>query len=111
MAEVIALSHHERWDGSGYPFALKEEDIPLPGRIAAIADVFDALTSKRPYKDAWPSDRAFSVIEKESGRHFDPNVVEAFFGIREEILTIKRKFKDTDFTPPAFWRDNFTPEI
>lgn len=110
LAEEIALSHHEKWDGSGYPFGLREEDIPLSGRVVAIADVFDALTSKRPYKEAFPEERAFSIIFKETGRHFDPKVVDAFFGIREEILSIKLKFKDTDFTPPAFWRGTNTPE-
>lgn len=110
-AEVIALSHHEKWDGSGYPFGLRENDIPLSGRIASIADVFDALTSKRPYKEAYPEERAFAIILKESGRHFDPEVVEAFFSVREEILSIKKKFKDTDFTPPAFWRGNDKPEF
>lgn len=111
IAEVIAISHHEKWDGSGYPFGLKEEDIPLSGRIVAIADVFDALTSKRPYKEAFSEERAFTIISKETGRHFDPKVVEAFFGIREEILSIRLKFKDTDFMPPAFWRGNNKPEL
>jgi diguanylate cyclase (GGDEF)-like protein/PAS domain S-box-containing protein len=78
MAEEIALTHHERWDGQGYPNRLAEEAIPLVGRIVAVADVFDALTHERPYKEAWAIDRAVAHICHESGRHFDPKVVEAF---------------------------------
>ncbi|MEW5733672.1 MAG: HD domain-containing phosphohydrolase [Thermodesulfobacteriota bacterium] len=105
MAETIAISHHERWDGSGYPFGLKGEDIPLEGRIVAIGDVFDALTSKRPYKDAYSEEHALSIITKEAGRHFDPTVVEAFLATMEEILSIKKKFKETDFTPPQWLKE------
>jgi PAS domain S-box-containing protein len=78
MAEEIALTHHERWDGRGYPNRLVAEAIPLVGRIVAIADVFDALTHERPYKEAWPIDRAVAHICHESGTHFDPNMVDAF---------------------------------
>jgi len=78
LAEQIALTHHERWDGAGYPGALRETDIPLPGRIVAVADVFDALTHHRPYRDAWPIERAVNEISGGSGRQFDPDVVEAF---------------------------------
>lgn len=78
MAREIAISHHERWDGTGYPNGLKEEDIPLSGRIVAIADVFDALTSHRPYKKAWPFERATQHILDGAGSHFDPSVCEAF---------------------------------
>jgi putative two-component system response regulator len=95
MAEVIAISHHERWDGSGYPHGLKGEDIPLVGRITAMADVFDALTSKRPYKEAFPVDKAFSILREGSGTHFDPSVVEAFFRVQDEILHIKKTFQDS----------------
>jgi putative two-component system response regulator len=74
----IALSHHEKWDGSGYPFRLKNEGINLPARIVAVADVYDALTSKRVYKKEMSHEEAVSIIQQNSGSHFDPKVVEAF---------------------------------
>ena len=82
LAEVIALTHHERWDGTGY-MRLKREKIPLPGRIVAVADVFDALTHKRPYKEAWPIERAQAEIAAQAGKQFDPQVVEAFLKLIE----------------------------
>jgi len=85
IAEIIALSHHERWDGRGYPRGLREEEIPLEGRIVAIADVFDALTHERPYKKAWPSEAAREEIERQSGKQFDPRVVEAFLQVCERL--------------------------
>ena len=93
-AATIALTHHEKWDGSGYPRGLKGQDIPLAGRIAAIADVFDALTSKRPYKQAWPVEEAQAEILKESGAHFDPGLVSAFSRCLPEILVVKEQFAD-----------------
>ncbi len=78
IAESIALTHHERWDGNGYPVGLKAEDIPLEGRIVSIADVFDALSHDRPYKKAWPLEECIAEIERNSGRQFDPQVVTAF---------------------------------
>ncbi len=78
LAEEIALTHHERWDGTGYPRGLKGEEIPLAGRISAIADVFDALVSERPYKRAWTTEAALSEIERCAGTHFDPSLVAAF---------------------------------
>lgn len=78
MAEEIALTHHEKWDGTGYSPGLGGEAIPLSGRIVAVADVFDALTHERPYKKAWPVSEAVDEIRSQSGRHFDPDVVEAF---------------------------------
>lgn len=78
IAETIALTHHERWDGTGYPAGLKGEDIPLEGRIVAIADVFDALSHDRPYKKAWPLEECVAEIERNSGRQFDSQVVAAF---------------------------------
>jgi putative two-component system response regulator len=81
IAEEIALSHHERWDGSGYPRELSAEAIPLTGRIVAVADVFDALTHDRPYKEAWPVETAVEEILKGAGNHFDPQVVAAFAGL------------------------------
>ena len=77
-AEIIALTHHEKWDGSGYPNNLKGSDIPMPGRITAIADVFDALTSKRPYKDAFSMEKAFAIMKDGQGKHFDPDLLDAF---------------------------------
>lgn len=78
MAEQIALTHHERWDGSGYPIGLAGDAIPIAGRIVAVADVFDALTHSRPYKDAWSADAAIAEMTSQSGRHFDPDVLDAF---------------------------------
>jgi putative two-component system response regulator len=83
MAEQIALTHHERWDGDGYTPGLRQDSIPLPGRIVAVADVFDALTQQRPYKPAWPLSEAFAEIERQRGRQFDPRVAEAFLRIME----------------------------
>ena len=83
LAEEIAFSHHERWDGEGYA-RIPGDSIPLPGRIVAIADVFDALTQRRPYKDAWPVDKAIDEIEQQRGRQFDPKLVEAFLRIIEQ---------------------------
>jgi putative two-component system response regulator len=94
LAEVIALTHHEKWNGQGYPKGLKETEIPLAGRIVAVCDVFDALTSERPYKSAWEVSRALEVIRGDSGSHFDPLVVESFFEVLPQILQIKDEFKD-----------------
>ncbi|MGR5268162.1 HD-GYP domain-containing protein [Vibrio astriarenae] len=94
MAYTIAMSHHEKFNGQGYPNGLAGEDIPLVGRIAAIADVFDALTSERPYKQAWSDDRAFGLIEEEAGEHFDPNLAALFLSLREQVLEVKERFKD-----------------
>ena len=74
LGEVIARTHHERWDGSGYPAGLAGDDIPLAGRICAVADVFDALISARPYKHAWTVDEALAEISRQSGHHFDPRL-------------------------------------
>ncbi len=93
MAEIVALTHHEKWDGSGYPKGLKGEDIPLVGRIVAICDVFDALLSKRPYKKAWTIDDALAEIEYSSGKHFDPNLTEFF----SEIVKKDRKEIERDY--------------
>jgi putative nucleotidyltransferase with HDIG domain len=79
LAEEIALTHHEWWDGSGYPVGLSGSEIPLSGRIVALADVFDALTHARPYKQAWPIERALAELRRLAGTQFDPAVVEAFF--------------------------------
>lgn len=89
LAAEVALSHHERWDGGGYPHGLAGENIPQSARIVAIADVFDALTMKRPYKAAWPVEKALAVLHEDAGTHFDPALVELFLGIRQEVLGIK----------------------
>jgi putative two-component system response regulator len=78
LAAEIAESHHERWDGTGYPKRLRGEAIPISGRIVAVADVFDALVTERPYKAAWPLERARAFLADQAGRHFDPRCVEAF---------------------------------
>jgi response regulator RpfG family c-di-GMP phosphodiesterase len=88
LAAIIAGSHHERWDGSGYPRQLKGADIPIAGRIAAVADVFDALTSARRYKQDWPIEDAFRYLIEHRGRHFDPACVDALLRRRKEIETI-----------------------
>lgn len=92
QARLCALTHHEKWNGTGYPNRLQGEDIPLIGRIAAIADVFDALTSNRPYKKAWSDEEAFQCIEKEIGEHFDPKLASIFLENKEEIIKIKHKY-------------------
>lgn len=94
MARSIALTHHEKWDGTGYPNGLKGEDIPLTGRIVAIADVFDALTSVRPYKAAWSVEEALELLRRESGKHFDPQLVELFLGCMPEVLAIKARWAE-----------------
>jgi len=93
-AQRIALSHHEKWDGSGYPNGLSGEEIPLEGRIVAIADVFDALTSVRPYKQAWSVEDAVGFLREQSGRHFDPRLVELFIACLPEILQIKERWAE-----------------
>lgn len=94
MAETIALTHQEKWDGSGYPKGLKGKEIPLEGRISAICDVFDALTSVRPYKKAWSVEDAMALLEKEKGKHFDPELVPLFKQILPEIVAIKEKYSE-----------------
>ncbi|HIE16947.1 MAG TPA: response regulator [Dehalococcoidia bacterium] len=94
LAEVIALSHHERRDGGGYPRGLQGSEIPLAGRIVAIADVFDALTSKRPYKEPVPLEKSFSIVQQERARHFDPEVTDKFLAIKDELVAIKHRFVD-----------------
>jgi putative two-component system response regulator len=94
LAKVIALTHHEKWDGSGYPKGLRGSKIPLAGRITAIADVFDALTTKRPYKEPFSLEKSFGIIKQSRGNHFDPGVVDAFFATEDEILSIREKYKD-----------------
>ena len=94
FAYDIATYHHERWEGGGYPKGIKGEEIPLSARIMAIADVFDALVSKRCYKEAMPVDKAFDVIKSESGTHFDPKLVELFIKNKEMYASINASLSD-----------------
>ena len=96
VAARIALTHHEKWDGSGYPVGLAGNDIPIEGRIVAVADVFDALSTRRPYKDPFPLDKCFSILKEGRGKHFDPAVLDAFFARRDEIVAIQIENADTD---------------
>lgn len=94
MAAEMALSHHEKWDGTGYPQGLAGESIPLVARIAAVSDVFDALTSERPYKKAWSIDEAFRYLQEQSGKHFDPKIITLFCENIEAIKIIKKSHPD-----------------
>ena len=94
LAEKIALQHHEKWDGSGYPGGLKGEEINLEVRIVSLADVFDALTTERPYKKAWSVEEALELIQRESGKHFDPQVVEHFLACLPRLLEIKDQYAE-----------------
>jgi len=94
MASTIALSHHERWDGAGYPSGLAGESIPIEARITAIADVFDALTTVRPYKEAWTVSQAVEHLEQGAGHHFDPNLIVLFIENLDKILNIKNTYVD-----------------
>jgi len=96
MAKEIAISHHEKWDGSGYPNGLTGKEIPLSGRIVAISDVFDALTSERPYKKAWPVEEAIAEIKRGANSHFDPDLVEVFLQVLPEILDVKARYAEED---------------
>lgn len=98
MAAEIVLHHHEHWDGSGYPDGLAGELIPESARIAALVDVFDALTMKRPYKEAWPNEQAIATIQAESGSHFQPAMIEVFIAVLPEILAIQAKWSECEAT-------------
>lgn len=112
MAAIIAYTHHERWDGTGYPQGLSGNDIPVEGRITALADVFDALTSRRPYKPAFPLDQALDIVAQARATQFDPDVVDAFFGGLEEVLAIYYQYNPdavgtADCDPGAAWHGSF----
>ena len=94
LAALVAFSHHEKFDGSGYPQGLRGEEIPLPGRIVAVADVFDALTTERTYKPAWTVDQALDLLREQAGRHFDPACVTAFLARKTECLEIMGRYQD-----------------
>jgi putative two-component system response regulator len=109
-SEEIALSHHEKWNGKGYPRGLAGEAIPLRGRICAIADVFDALTSVRVYKPAFPVEKALDIIRKDTGAHFDPQVTEAFLKRLDEVVEIHRKYRENpDERPAPEWETAAAP--
>jgi putative two-component system response regulator len=95
-AALISLTHHERFDGTGYPNGLKGVNIPVLGRIVGLADVFDALTAERPYKSAYSFEKALAIIEGESGKHFDPKVVKAFVGCKKKIKSILLATREVD---------------
>lgn len=94
IAKIVALTHHEKWDGSGYPQGLAGNAIPLEGRIVAIADVFDALTSIRPYKRAWSVEDALDLLQKEAGKHFDPGLVPYFVENIDPIIVVMKQLQD-----------------
>lgn len=96
LSWVIALTHHEKYDGTGYPNGLKEKDIPLAGRIAALSDVYDALVSKRVYKKAFPHEKSKNIIVSDSGIHFDPEIVKAFLQAENQFLEVKDRFSSPD---------------
>ncbi len=99
MAAEIALRHHERWDGTGYPDGLKASDIPVSARVVALADVFDALTMKRPYKQAWPLEKVVATIHESAGSHFEPAMVLAFDAVLEDICRIKADWDHKEHSP------------
>ena len=95
-ASIIAHEHHEKWDGSGYPRGLRREEIHIYGRITALADVFDALGSKRVYKSAWSDEQIFSYLKEQSGKQFDPLLINIFFDNIDEILAVRSRLQDED---------------
>lgn len=100
MAHTIVMTHHEKWDGSGYPAGLKGEKIPAAGRIAAIADVFDALTSERPYKKPWAVADAIQFVKDQAGSHFDPHMVSKFIEIMPAVLDVREQHSDEGIVLP-----------
>ena len=96
VAHDVALCHHEKWDGSGYPNRRRGEDIPLAGRIVAVADVFDALTSVRPYKPAWTVEQACAWMREQRGSHFEPRLVDLFMDLLPQVLPIMERWAETD---------------
>lgn len=104
MARTVALSHHEKWDGSGYPLGLAGSEIPLVARIVAIADVFDALTSRRPYKSAWSVDDALAYIESRAGEHFDPNLAPLLRENLTAVMEVFHHYADEDTAHPRAYK-------
>jgi putative two-component system response regulator len=99
MAAQIALCHHERWDGGGYPAGLEGEAIPLEARITALADVYDALGSERPYKPAYPDDQVLAIMREEGTAHFAPDVFAAFEALTDDFRAVRREFPDRGAEP------------
>ena len=97
---TIAKEHHEKWDGSGYPAGISGEEIPLSARIVALADVYDALSSKRPYKEPFSHEKSKAIILEGKGSHFDPNVIEAFLKCEDDFLKIREEFKGSGKLSP-----------
>jgi HD-GYP domain-containing protein (c-di-GMP phosphodiesterase class II) len=95
-ANDIIVGHHEKYDGSGYPYGLKGKDIPLSGRIMAIADVYDALTTKRVYKNAFPHEKVMAIMNEGNGSHFDPIVFNAFLEVEIDFLSIAAAYEDEE---------------
>jgi putative two-component system response regulator len=96
LAVKIALTHHERWDGSGYPLGLAGDHIPIEGRITSVADVFDALSSKRPYKPAFPLEKCFAIMREGRGTQFDPEVLDSFFARQDDVVQVQITYADVD---------------
>jgi putative two-component system response regulator len=94
MARTVAMSHHEKWDGTGYPLGLKGKEIPVVGQIVAIADVFDALSSSRPYKKAWPVDKAIQTVVDGAGTQFDPDLIPAFLSVVPDMLLVRDMYSE-----------------
>jgi putative two-component system response regulator len=111
LAARIAQTHHEKWDGSGYPLGLSGKDIPLEGRIVAVADIFDALSSSRPYKKAFSRDQCFAILESGRGQHFDPDILDAFFNCSEHIIEIQMQLMDAEprITGERYISDDLSP--
>ncbi len=113
-AQTIALSHHEHWDGTGYPQGIKKTEIPLPARIVALTDTFDALTSERPYKKPYPIDISCDIIRKERGKHFDPDVVDLFLNHIDDFVSIKREIDKKEplySSPQVVWSERDLKKI
>jgi putative two-component system response regulator len=94
MASKVAVTHHEKWNGSGYPLGLAGEDIPVEGRIVAVADVYDALSSARPYKQPFPREKCLSIMQEQRGIHFDPKVLDAFVARINDIVSVQIEYAD-----------------
>ena len=99
MAYQVACYHHEKWNGKGYPEGLKEKEIPLCARIMAVADVFDAISEKRCYRDAMPLETCFSIIGEGIGQDFDPVIAQTFLDIREKVEKVHREFAENPVFP------------
>lgn len=106
MAASIALNHHERWDGTGYPKGMMGESIPVEGRIVAIADVFDALTTRRPYKEPWPLEKTSAFLRENAGKHFDPAVIDIFTAHMEQFARVMHELSDPEETAPFDQQDS-----